>query len=114
MLEEWKQEEFRPKLTFIIKENYDSFDDVEDQLRGVHCFICTLGTRQKEGKDVFTQVDYQYPLNFATLAKKLAVPHFILLTSSGANPDSMFFYMKTKGNVERDVKALELQKLSIF
>ena len=44
-LEEWKQEEFQPKLTYIIKENYDSFDDVEDQLRGVHCFICTLGTR---------------------------------------------------------------------
>ena len=30
VLDEWKQEEFQPKLTFIIKENFDSFDDVKD------------------------------------------------------------------------------------
>ena len=67
-----------------------------------------MGTRQKEGKDVFTQVDYQYPLNFAQLAKELNIPHFSLLTAKGADPNSMFFYMKTKGDVERDISALGL------
>ena len=68
-LEEWNQEEFQCKLTFVIKPDFDSFDDVADQLRGSDAFICCLGTRQKEGKDIFRQVDYQYPLNFAMLAQ---------------------------------------------
>ena len=81
---------------------------------GVDSFICTLGTRQKEGKDIFKMVDHQYPVNFATLAKELQIPHFGLLTSSGADPNSFFFYMKTKGECERDIKALELPQLTIY
>ena len=57
---------------------------------------------------MFRMVDYQYPLNFAQVAKQLGIPHFGLLTASGADPTSMFFYMKVKGEVERDIKALEL------
>ena len=113
-LDEWDQAEFKPKLTFIIKENFDSFEDCAEQLRGVDAFLCTLGTRQKEGKDVFKRVDYQYPLNFATLAKELEIPHFGLLTSSGANASSMFYYMQIKGEVERDIIALGLPQLTIY
>ena len=29
-LEEWQQSDFTPKLTFIIKENYNSFEDVKE------------------------------------------------------------------------------------
>lgn len=63
---------------------------------------------------MFTRVDYQYPLDFGVLAKDLGVPHYVLLTSSGADPNSMFFYMKTKGNVERETAALDLNLLSLF
>ena len=58
-LEEWKQEDFKPKLTIIQKETFDDFTDVREQLEGnVDAFLCTLGTQQKHGKDVFTMVDY--------------------------------------------------------
>ena len=40
--------------------------------------------------------------------------HFGLLTAQGADPTSWFFYMKTKGEVERDVRALGLQQLTIY
>ena len=113
-LDEWTQADFQPKLTFIIKENYDSFDDVAEQLQGVDGFLCTLGTRQKEGKEIFRRVDYEYPLRFAQLAKQLNIPHFGLLTAGGSDPNSWFYYMKTKGEAERDIKALELQQLTIY
>ena len=29
-LEEWKQEDFVPKLTFVIKDSFDTFDDVAE------------------------------------------------------------------------------------
>ena len=90
--------------------------DVGEQLSNeqIDTFICTLGTQQKHGKETFIKVDYQYPLNFAEQAKKLEIPHFMLLTSTGANSNSMFFYMKTKGQVEDAVRSLGLPHLSIF
>ena len=62
-----------------------------------------------EDKDTFRRVDYEIPLKFAQLAKQLNIPHFGLLTAQGANPTSWFNYMKTKGEVERDIKSLELE-----
>ena len=44
-LDEWQQAEFTPKLTFIMKESFETFDDIAEQLQGVDAFICTLGTR---------------------------------------------------------------------
>ena len=108
-LEEWKQEDFTPKLTILQKENFDDFSDIREQLEGkVDACLCTLGARTKNGKEQFVLVDYTYPLNFAQFAKEINVPHFGLLTSAGAKASSMFLYMKTKGQVEDAVKALDL------
>lgn len=107
-LDEWKPEDFIPKLTVILKENFDSFDDVKDHLVGVDAFLCTLGTRVKVGDELFIKVDYQYPLNFATLAKHLEVKHYGLLSSTGADSTSMLLYMRTKGRVERACKEVNL------
>ena len=59
-------------------------------------------------------MDYQYCLNFANLAKKLETPYFGILTSSGANSKSPFFYMKTKGEVEEAIAAVDLKSLHIY
>ena len=69
-LPEWENQE---KLKFVIKENFDNLDDLteDENVKACHAFICCLGTRQKTGKENFIKVDYQYPVNFATLAQKL-------------------------------------------
>ena len=59
-------------------------------------------------------VDYQYPLNFAQFGKEIGIQHFGLLTSAGSSATSWFFYMKTKGQVENAVKALDFPQLTIF
>ena len=105
-LDEWNQEDFKPKLTILTKENFDSFDDIKEQLVGVDAFLCTLGTRVKVGEQLFIKVDYQYPLDFAALAKELGVKHYGLLSSVGANINSAFLYMRTKGRVEAACKEL--------
>ena len=97
-----------------MKNDFESFDDVKEQLQGVDSFICTLGTLQKYGKDLFRRVDYEYPLRFGELAKELNIPHYSLLTSSGANANSCFNYLKVKGQLERDVKALDLAQLTLY
>ena len=70
---------------------------------GYDVFVCTLGSRRKHGVDTFIKVDRDYPINFAVLAKDLNIPYYGLCTSEMANPDSMFLYMKTKGEAEEGV-----------
>ena len=101
-------------MTIIKKETFDNFDDVKSQLQGVDVFLCTLGTRVKVGEELFTKVDYEYPLNFARLAKELAVRHYGLLSSTGADATSMFLYMRTKGRVENACREVGLPQLTIY
>ncbi len=105
-LDEWKAEQFYPKLTIIAMENFDSFESCKEKLQGVDAFLCCLGTRTKVGEANFIKVDYTYPLEFSKLAQELKAKHYGLLSSSGGDPNSIFLYMKTKGRVERDISAL--------
>lgn len=84
------------------------------ELSGYDAFLCTLGSRVKTGVENFKRVDYEYPLEFARLAKAVDAFHYGLLTSGGADPKSMFLYMRTKGEVERDAKAIGVPNLNIY
>ena len=53
-------------------------------------------------------------MDFATLASKLNVPSFGLLSSRDYDFDSLFFYRKVKRKLEIDIKALELPVLTIY
>ena len=68
------------------------------------CF-CALGTTQKKsGKEGLILVDYEYVLILAHLCKHYSIPKFLVVSSQGANPNSSFFYMQTKGKMEEAVK----------
>lgn len=49
-LEEWKQEEFKPKLKILVKDNFDDLSDLKPQLEGYDAFLCTLGALMKIGE----------------------------------------------------------------
>ena len=77
--------------------------------------MCCLGTRVKVGDELFKKVDHLYPLEFAKLSLKLgSVKHYGLLSSTGADANSMMLYMRTKGQCERDITALEQKGLIIY
>uniref|UniRef100_A0A7S3IM98 Uncharacterized protein n=1 Tax=Strombidium inclinatum TaxID=197538 RepID=A0A7S3IM98_9SPIT len=122
-LPEWDSMEaesatFKDKVRYLEFENFDDLatkvSGHETSLDGYDAFFCTLGTRTKVGEELFKKVDYQYPLDFARIGLAKSVKYYGLLSSTGASASSMFLYMRTKGEVERDVKALDLLHLSIF
>lgn len=103
-----------PKL----KEHIINFDKIEDWaplVQGDELFSC-LGTtlRQAGSKVNQYRIDYQYQYDFARVAKENAVPSLILVSSAGANPKAAFFYMRMKGELERDVKALGFSRLILI
>ena len=77
--------------------------------------ICTLGTtRAKAGSDqAFRQVDHDYPLAVARLARDRGAARFALNSSMGADASSRLLYPRTKGEVEQAIRALAYASLTI-
>jgi oxidoreductase len=94
----------------------EKFDDLTglEELKGYDSFLCCLGSRVKNGAEIFIKVDKTYPENFAKLAKQLEVPYFGLLSSTGASAGSWFLYMRTKGEAENSLKEIGVKNLAIF
>ena len=77
--------------------------------------LCALGTtlRQAKSKSGFYRVDHDYTVAAAGLAHRAGTPTFGLVSSLGADPSSRVFYLKTKGEIERDISALGFASLAI-
>jgi uncharacterized protein YbjT (DUF2867 family) len=78
--------------------------------------FCTLGTTIKAAgsKEIFRKVDFDYPFMLAGICKMNGAQQFLIVTASGANPDSMFFYNRIKGEVEDALKKIGYRTMHIF
>ncbi|HEY0156218.1 MAG TPA: oxidoreductase [Thermoanaerobaculia bacterium] len=77
--------------------------------------FCALGTTIKTAgsQDRFRVVDYDYPLMAARLGKQQGAQHYLLVSALGANAGSRVFYNRVKGEVERDLLALNYPRTTI-
>ena len=103
-----------PKLKTLIA-HYNSLADVKSEIVADEVFI-TLGTTKANSPNQadYYQVDHDYPVLAARLAKESGAKSVFLLTAVGANPNSKFSYVRTKGETERDVIALNFEHTYIF
>jgi uncharacterized protein YbjT (DUF2867 family) len=103
-----------PKLKTVIAD-YNSLPDVKSEIAADEVFI-TLGTTRANSpkKADYYQVDHDYPVRAAQIAKERGAKSVFLLTAVGATPNSKFFYVRTKGETERDVIALNFERTHIF
>ena len=103
-----------PKLKTLIAD-YNSLPSVKSELAADEIFI-TLGTTKANSPNQadYYQVDHDYPVLAARLAKESGAKSVFLLTAVGANPNSKFFYVRTKGETELDVIALNFDHTHIF
>lgn len=77
--------------------------------------ICALGTTiKKAGSQAgFREVDHDYPLAVARLAREHGTPAFVVVSAKGANRDSRVFYSRVKGELEADLAALDFPSLTV-
>lgn len=97
--------------------SYDQFEEALDEatMKDADVF-CTLGTtiRQAGSQEAFRKVDYSYPLVLGKQAKKYGAAKLLIVTAMGSSPQSTLFYNRVKGELERDLKALNLPRLVIM
>ena len=77
---------------------------------------CALGTTMKQAgsKDAFLDVDKHAVLAFARAARKNGARRFILVSSIGADPRSVNFYLRTKGEVEEALRAMGFASVHVL
>ena len=87
----------------------------EKYLQGDVLFCC-LGTTAKKTPDktVYYKIDHDYPVGLAKTASTNGVLQFHFISAIGADPSSSNFYLKTKGETERDLKKISLDSLFIY
>ena len=94
------------------------FDEFLDQghLPGCeHIYICLGTTIKKAGsQESFKKVDLDYCLGFAKKARESGASAISVVTSVGANANSKNFYLKTKGKLENEIKAMGFDSVNIF
>jgi uncharacterized protein YbjT (DUF2867 family) len=98
------------KIDVTQPETYDGLIDGHDVA------ICTLGVGEpsKVSKEQFLKIDKTAVLAFAKACKSSGVKHFELLASVGIDANSSSFYLRTKGELVEELKALNFDRLSIF
>ena len=104
-----------PKNASTMIIDFDEFLD-QGHLPGCeHIYICLGTTIKKAGsQESFKKVDLDYCLGFAKKARESGATKISLVTSVGANADSKNFYLKTKGKLENEIKAMGFDSVNIF
>jgi uncharacterized protein YbjT (DUF2867 family) len=103
-----------PRLRTVIGD-CNSLAGVKSEIAADEVFIA-LGTTKTNSpkKAEYYQVDHEYPVRAARIAKERGAKSVFLVTAVGANPNSKFFYVRTKGETERDVIGLNFEHTHIF
>jgi uncharacterized protein YbjT (DUF2867 family) len=95
--------------------NFDEPDSYKSKVIGDVLF-CAFGTTLKKAgsKEIQYKIDYTYQYQVIQIAKENGVNQVILVSSYGADIHSSVFYSKMKGELDRDVLALNFNKTIII
>ncbi|WP_257287060.1 NAD(P)H-binding protein [Endozoicomonas sp. SESOKO2] len=95
--------------------DFENLAQHRELIKGDLFFSC-LGTTRKQAGSLAAQrhIDFDYQLEAAKLAAGNMIPHYLLVSSSGANAQSVSPYLKMKGELEQALQRLPFQRVSIF
>ena len=95
--------------------DFNKISQYKELIKG-DIFYCCFGTTIKDAgsKDEQYKIDFNIPLQFATIAKANDIDTFVLVSSSNADINSRFFYSRIKGELEAEIDKLNFNRYLIF
>lgn len=103
-----------PKLNEQVVD-FDKPETWSNFVKGDVLFSCMGTTIAKaKTKDNQYKIDYSYQYNVAEAASKHGVSTYVLVSSAGANENSVTFYTHMKGQLDADVQKLPFKVISIL
>jgi len=105
-----------PKLQQEIV-NFNNIDDYTKKFGEGDVIFCCIGTTQKKvkgDKELYKQIDYDIPINAASIGRAKGFKKFLIVSAIGANENSSNFYVSLKGKIENALKQFHFDSLDIF
>lgn len=95
--------------------DFDRLPDLPGEAAACQTAISCLGTTIKTAgsEAAMRRVDHDYVMAFAQAARAAGARHFILVSSTMADPGASSFYLRLKGETERDVLAAGFARVDI-
>ncbi len=99
-----------------LEERIIDFENIDGSIIKGDDVFCAIGTTLKKAgsKENQYKIDCEYPFKIAQLAKQNNVKQFILVSSIGADAKSSNFYLRTKGELEEKIAALNFNAFIIL
>jgi uncharacterized protein YbjT (DUF2867 family) len=103
-----------PKVVELVI-NFDEINQYSSIITG-DIIYCCIGTTKSKTPDAnnYRKIDLEYPLNLAKIGAENGVSQFHVISSLGANSESKNAYLKLKGELEKELKKLNIQSLHIY
>ena len=95
-----------PQLSDALAQVVDPIDTV----------FCCLGTTRREAgsKAAFIHADFTLVVDTALTGLRLGAKHMLVISAMGADPHSLFFYNRVKGEMEQALRAQAWRNLTIL
>lgn len=95
--------------------DFNKLDSYAKWIKGDDLYCCLGTTLRKAGsRSAFYKVDFTYSYEIARIAAENKVNQYLLVSSVGADKDSVFFYSQVKGELEEAVKQLPFWGIHVF
>ena len=123
LVELLEEDGFFENVTILSRKNLDLPDkftvhvgDGPKELSNLDVAFCALGTTMATAgsKEAFYHVDHDLIIDFATMAKRAGAKTFVLVSSVGADASASNFYLKVKGETEKDVETIGFESLIVL
>lgn len=111
----------RPQVE-VIQFDFDQPEKQASVFAGHSIMFCAHGTTRAQAgsAEAFRRIDYGHVMECAKLfqlqqkQQQQQQAHFLLVGAVGTSPNSWLLYPKTKGQLERDLHALQFPRLTIL
>lgn len=90
---------------------------LREHIQGSNAVFCCIGTTLKKVQGdmkLYRFIDHDIPLRTAIACQETACPHYLFVSSVGANSASSNFYLRLKGEVEDSLRKLAIPSVSVF
>ena len=104
----------KSNLNIIDFKNFNSYLNVID---GSDIVLAAIGTTQSKvgfNKKKYREIDFDIISNTVKACKEKNVKHFSFVSSAGADINKKSFYLKLKGEIEKEVESKQLNSSTVY
>ena len=104
----------KSSLNIIDFKDFNSYLDVID---GSDVVLAAIGTTQSKvgfNKKKYREIDFDIISNAVKACKEKNVKHFSFVSSAGADINNKSFYLKLKGEIEKEVESQQLKSSTVY